>query len=378
IGQDVYKTIKVKVPQWLTSDIVLVLNKDFTEENATRPAAISFQITEVWDNTYDSSINDGPIGGSALDNFGGIAEIYLYGKKDPSGDYLPVNTEVLKPKTPENAMRYTNDELLGVMNSGNYWIPEGETDLVGYRSISGGSYSIGMTVSKDDTDSVGSKRFNCDMALKVNTASRDISAQYAKDVNDEITEQLIMMGLSMILDAVITILVISGIGAVAGWIASGIRDAFFGANLIVRVLSFGQRVAKVAKLVATLYAVSVPVGLLCPELMPFIMLFTDIQDMLFYFIFNTLMIGIADAVLSPKDHVIRSTLGPLLTGIYMWIFDISGTLPRVVSAAVSGVIFNKDPGEVLYNKFDEYELAMMRGEDFNWLDYTLTGFGYWG
>jgi len=378
IGQDVYKTIKVEVPQWLTSDIVLVLNKDFTEENATRPAAISFQITEVWDDTYDSNTNEGPIGGSALDNFGGIAEIYLYGKKDLSGDYLPIDTEVLKPKTPENAMRYTNGELLGVINSGNYWIPEGENDLVGYRGLSGGSYSIGMTVSKDDTDLIGSKRFNCDMALKVNTMSRDISAQYAKDVNDEIAGNLTEMLISLVLDAIITILVVSGIGAVLGWIAAGIREAFFGASFLVKALSFGQKATKLIKMIAILYAISVPVGLLCPELMPFIMLVTDIEDMLFYAIFNTLMIGIADTILSPKDHVIRSTLGPLLTGIYMSTFDISGTLPRVVSAAVSGVIFNKDPSEVLYNKFDEYELAMMRGEDFNWLDYTLTGFGYWG
>ncbi|MHA1971562.1 MAG: hypothetical protein ACTSW1_01145 [Candidatus Hodarchaeales archaeon] len=378
IGQDVYKTIKVEVPQWLTSDIVLVLNKDFTEENATKPAAISFQITEVWDETYDSSINDGPIGGSALDNFCGIVEIYLYGKKDPSGDYIPIETSVSIPKTPENAMRYVNGESLGVMDSGNYCIPEGESDLVGYRGISGGNYNISITVSKDDTDSIGSKRYNCDMSLKVNTMSRDISAQYAKDVNDEIIEQLIMMGLSMIIDAVITILVLTGIGAVLGWVAAGLKDAFWAANFIAKGITLGEKISKIMKMIAILYVTSVPVSLLCPELTPFIMLVTDIQDMLFYFVFNGIIVGIADAILTPKDHSIRKTLQPLLTGLYMWTFDINGTLPRVVSAAVSGVIFNKDPSEVLYNKFDEYELAMMSGEDFNWFDYTITGFGYWG
>ncbi|MFX1247050.1 MAG: hypothetical protein ACFFBQ_06665, partial [Promethearchaeota archaeon] len=80
-----------------------------------------------------------------------------------------------------------------------------------------------------------------------------------------------------------------------------------------------------------------------------------------------------DVVISPKECFFRENLGPLLYGLYMYTLDLDGTVARgatMIWAEATGAF---DSDEMIYLTFDDYEIALMSGEAFNWLDYFISG-----
>ena len=65
---------------------------------------------------------------------------------------------------------------------------------------------------------------------------------------------------------------------------------------------------------------------------------------------------------------------PFLYGLYALTLDFQGTGGRLVSSVFLDVFFNADVDEINLLLYDNYELAMMRGEAYNFFDLGI----YWG
>ncbi|MFW9856351.1 MAG: hypothetical protein ACFFFG_14960 [Candidatus Thorarchaeota archaeon] len=66
----------------------------------------------------------------------------------------------------------------------------------------------------------------------------------------------------------------------------------------------------------------------------------------------------------------RRGLQPLLYAAYSLFLDYNGTIARQTAGAFMDVFLGYEPSDLTYIMYDKYELALQRGEAFNFFDYA--------
>ena len=72
-----------------------------------------------------------------------------------------------------------------------------------------------------------------------------------------------------------------------------------------------------------------------------------------------------------ESHYYRERVQPYLYALYSLTLDFHGTAGRLVSAAYLHAFYQADVDEINLLLFDNYELAMMRGEAYNFMDLSI-------
>jgi len=376
----------IDMQRWQTTDSVIVVNPDRSEENALYPKAIAIQILDVWDRDYTGYQYHGSgaylmedTTYDAWNNYGGIAEVYLYGKpKDGSGNYQTISSEIEVFTTPEEAIRFNDQENNLFIDGGTYWTEPGEENEGFNRSMSVGSYNVFISASRNDKV-VTSARYSATYNTVIQGVSTDFTAEFMGYWKNKIEEEkwvsLIKGAIQVVCMAVAAALVVAALMLIASGLFAmiGLSTAYT-ASIIATAA--GTTFIKTLGVGLLIYGGILAVGLISPESSAFLStIYFQLEDIIAGATVHAFVeiMDAAGAMISGKEigsvHWWRQKVQPLLYGAYMLTLDIKGTVGRYLSAAVTIGLGLQDVSELNFTMFDPYERAMLAGESYNYLDF---------
>jgi hypothetical protein len=381
---NVLKSYIVHPQKWQTTDIVIPVNPLLTAEDKLLSRGIRLQILEVWDDDYGAfEADDGYTlhiddnGADADENFGGIAEVEIYGRQY-SGSYEPMDTEISPFSYPEDSIRFPDSDAPWCIDGGSYWTDGVNEDY--NRSMSTGSYTVNLGVSRNEGD-VGGLRYEASQSVKVNSASTDYTPEFIGYWQEYIAEQKRNQDLQtfwMIVSLVAVIVVAALTAGIGAYLGAGILAA---AGFIETGITIGAAVGigvsagiSTAKFITAFVITVQVVGLFAPEVSAFattvVFQWTDILVGGMIHLFCELMDNTGSAWFNGGDntHWWRKNIQPILYTLYAAVWDTDGTLPRLIARTTMDIFTDASSAELDYFMYDDYEKAMLDGETYNFLD----------
>ena len=352
----------VDVQQWCVTDIVLQVNPTLDADGAQimgDGSGILFQVLEVWNEDYAAKTGNANTYGNIDVCFGGIAEVYLYGK-DASSGYQELTTKLANKTLLEESYRLEDPKLQDTIDGGAYWVDE-ETENSAYRrSMSQGMYEISQEVNINN-ESIGSMRYSCGQVTPIRMSSTDFSSKFIAEYNAEF-EQITELNNQIQLWSVIRIalqLICTALIAAASALTSpagGVGGVF------LATLAFGLGIFTAVQIATMVISTFNP----------------EMADYLSRIVFDTIDMFIG-TIISNVCQIMDKALNtdffmkigqPLLYGTYMFFSDPGGTIARGLVYCGATVFSDMNPNEMVFIISDGFERNLMSSTAFNMFDYN--------
>lgn len=379
-GDDILASYLVTLQKFQTTDIIIPVNPSGTVDDfMSVPAggSITFRVVNSYDSSYagfagNTEDFDMTLPYLANSNSGGIGEIYLYGT--PGTTYTPISTKLVPFNAPEDGRRYTDNLKPWMIDGGTYYQDDQENKGI-RRGMNGGTYQISISTARNEPD-IGSLRFMVDHGVLANVASTDFTPEFIAHWQAEIQKtqlaQLIFLLFTVLL-SIILIAVTAGIGALA-----------MGGVTLSAAVVVGAKAGFVATMAIGGIITTVQIaGIVSPTLGGFLGLLLQMEDIVAGALINlfcelldlgtTWSFGLFNYLLTGEQivsHRWRKKLQPLLYALYALFLDFNGTIPRQTAGAFMDIFLGYDPDDLTHIMYDNYELALQRGEAYNFFDYA--------
>ncbi len=312
-------------------------------------------VDEEMDNIYSENIS--------TDCFSGIAEVYLYGNTYTQGNYNDISTQIESCVFPEDTVRFNDPQAPWAVDGGSYFV-DGENETV-RRSMNGGTYQA--VISAVGThDDIGALRFNADYTSTFNIISTDWDIEAIAYWQAETQRLESMQFFSMIISIAATAILV-GIGVAlaltgVGWVGS--LQAFAMAASIAGATAFAIITGIMVVAQFNPVAASILGNILQLEDIVACAIIHGVCELLD----DVLTEHYVSFGYQAESSLFREKVQPFLYGLYALTLDIHGTGGRLASSAYLKLWWNATDEEINYLLYDNYELAMMRGEAFNFCD----------